>query len=52
VFGLGSMFNHSQEQNVVWERDLERLLVIYKANRDIRAGEELCTYLCPLNSLL
>ncbi|KAH7125380.1 hypothetical protein B0J11DRAFT_435012 [Dendryphion nanum] len=43
ILGLGSMFNHSsQEQNVVWERDTERLIVTYLALRDIPAGEELC----------
>ena len=43
VFGLGSLFNHSrQEQNVAWKRDLDNQLVIYWALRDIRQGEELC----------
>lgn len=43
VFGLGSMFNHSRkEQNVVWDRDLDRLLITYRAARTIRKGEELC----------
>ncbi|KAF2256646.1 SET domain-containing protein [Trematosphaeria pertusa] len=43
IFGLGSMFNHStQEQNVVWERDADRLFITYRASRDICAGEELC----------
>jgi hypothetical protein len=43
VFGLGSMFNHStQDQNIVWQRDSERLIVTYRALRDIAAGEELC----------
>jgi len=43
VFGLGSMFNHStQEQNVGWIRDTRRLVVVYRALRDIPAGEELC----------
>lgn len=37
------MFNHStQDQNVVWERDTERLIITYRALRDIPAGEELC----------
>jgi hypothetical protein len=37
------MFNHSnQNQNVVWERDPERLIITYKALRDIPVGEELC----------
>ncbi|CAO2658748.1 Nn.00g064710.m01.CDS01 [Neocucurbitaria sp. VM-36] len=43
IFGLGSMFNHStQEQNVGWVRDPSRLFITYRALRDIRAGEELC----------
>ncbi|KAF5845601.1 hypothetical protein GGP41_009418 [Bipolaris sorokiniana] len=36
------MFNHStQEQNVGWMRDLCRRIIIYRALRDIPAGEEL-----------
>ncbi|USP76775.1 hypothetical protein yc1106_04049 [Curvularia clavata] len=43
VFGLGSMFNHStQEQNVGWIRDLGRKIIVYRALRDIPAGQELC----------
>lgn len=43
ILGLGSMFNHStQDQNVVWERDPERLIITYRALRDIQTGEELC----------
>ncbi|KAF2013839.1 protein methyltransferase [Aaosphaeria arxii CBS 175.79] len=43
IFGLGSMFNHSlQDQNVVWERDAERLIVTYRTLHDVKAGEELC----------
>lgn len=43
IFGLGSMFNHStQEQNVGWIRDTKRLVITYRALRDIPAGEELC----------
>ncbi|KAM3420794.1 hypothetical protein BST61_g4040 [Cercospora zeina] len=42
VFGLGSMFNHSaEEQNVGWKRDLERRVIVYQALRDIPEGEEL-----------
>jgi hypothetical protein len=37
------MFNHSnQNQNVVWDRDPERLIITYRALRDIPVGEELC----------
>jgi uncharacterized protein len=43
VFGLGSMFNHShQDQNVGWTRDLVNELVIYRALQNIPEGEELC----------
>lgn len=37
------MFNHSRHaQNVSWTRDIERLTVVYRALRNIEAGEELC----------
>ncbi|KAK8226467.1 hypothetical protein BKA81DRAFT_171414 [Phyllosticta paracitricarpa] len=42
IFGLGSMFNHRRDQNVIWERDTERLVVTYTTARDIKEGEELC----------
>ncbi|PSS27183.1 hypothetical protein M430DRAFT_268437, partial [Amorphotheca resinae ATCC 22711] len=43
VFGLGSMFNHSNlRQNVGWERDFKNRLITYTALREIKAGEELC----------
>ena len=43
ALGLGSLFNHSTlHQNVGWSRDLTGQCIVYKALRDIRAGEELC----------
>jgi len=37
------MFNHSHmDQNVGWTRELENKLVVYRALRHIREGEELC----------
>lgn len=43
ILGLGSMFNHSlHRQNVGWRRDLQRQVIVYRALRDIAAGEELC----------
>ncbi|KAF2759639.1 protein methyltransferase [Pseudovirgaria hyperparasitica] len=42
VFGLGSMFNHSHDQNVGWERNVEKQVVTYKTLRSVSAGEELC----------
>lgn len=51
IFGLGSMFNHSTlHQNVGWERDVARGVVVYKALRDIEVGEELCWSTLPLLS--
>ena len=43
ALGLGSLFNHSSlHQNVGWSRDLTGQCIVYKALRDIRAGDELC----------
>ena len=43
ALGLGSLFNHSTlHQNVGWTRDLTGQCIVYKALRDIKAGEELC----------
>lgn len=40
------MFNHSsRDQNVGWERDIRRGVVVYKTLRDIQVGEELCQFL-------
>lgn len=37
------MFNHSTaDQNVGWQRDVDKLLVTYRTLRDIAVGEELC----------
>ena len=43
ALGLGSLFNHSLlHQNVGWSRDVTGQCIIYRALRDIGAGEELC----------
>ncbi|KZF25736.1 protein methyltransferase [Xylona heveae TC161] len=43
ILGLGSMFNHSNfAQNVGFTRDPSKLVIVYTALRDIKAGEELC----------
>lgn len=48
IFGLGSMFNHStQEQNVGWIRDTKRLVITYRSLHDIAVGEELCKNNAP-----
>jgi len=36
------MFNHTNMQNVSWERDVEQEVIVYKTLRDIAEGEELC----------
>lgn len=40
--GLGSIFNHSDHQNVGFQRDLESKTIVYKPLREVLAGEELC----------
>ena len=43
ALGLGSLFNHSSlNQNVGWSRDVAGQCIVYRALRDIKAGEELC----------
>ncbi|KAK6417374.1 hypothetical protein LTR95_017344 [Oleoguttula sp. CCFEE 5521] len=42
ILGLGSLFNHSSDPNVVWTRDLERECVTYRTLKDIAAEAELC----------
>jgi hypothetical protein len=44
IFGLGSMFNHARDPNVGWTRDLDHLVVTYKALQSIDAGDELCEF--------
>lgn len=52
ILGLGSMFNHSHlHQNVGWTRDVAREVVVYRALRDIAAGEELCISYGPPGKL-
>ena len=42
ALGLGSMFNHSRDQNVGFQRDLASQTIIYTTLRGIKAQEELC----------
>ena len=41
VFGLGSMYNHSDSPNLDWTASLSKLSFTFKALRAIKAGEEL-----------
>ncbi|KAG0249844.1 hypothetical protein BG011_008878 [Mortierella polycephala] len=42
ALGLGSMFNHSNDPNVGFQRDFDNKLIRYTALREIYPGEELC----------
>ena len=43
ALGLGSLFNHSTlNSNVGWIRDLSHQMIVYRALKDVSAGEELC----------
>lgn len=40
--GFGCIYNHRDEPNADWESDEVRRLFVYRAVRDIAAGEEIC----------
>lgn len=42
ALGLGSIFNHSEKQNVGFTRDFGREVIEYVTLRDVGRGEELC----------
>ncbi|KAI7819258.1 hypothetical protein BC939DRAFT_460702 [Gamsiella multidivaricata] len=42
ALGLGSMFNHSNNPNVGFQRDFENKLIRYTTLREIHPEEELC----------
>ncbi|KAG0035174.1 hypothetical protein BGZ81_000095 [Podila clonocystis] len=42
ALGLGSMFNHSKDPNVGFQRDFVNKMIRYSTLRDVAAGEELC----------
>ena len=42
VYFLVHLQTSSSNVSQVWERDTERLIITYRAHRDIPAGEELC----------
>ena len=42
ALGLGSMFNHSRNQNVGFQRNVEDQTITFTALRDIEPQEELC----------
>lgn len=42
ALGYGSLYNHSDDPNAEFENDFESQLIRIKANRDIKAHEEIC----------
>lgn len=42
ALGIGSIFNHSRNQNVGFCLNVEQETITYTTIRDIEAGEELC----------
>ena len=42
--GNGCIYNSSKNNNADWNLDLERRLFIFRAIKDIKKGEEICTY--------
>lgn len=43
-FGFACIYNHSNNPNATWETDEENELFIFTAIKDIKKGEEICTY--------
>lgn len=41
ALGLGSLFNHAENNNVTYTRNYKRRHLIFKATQDIPAGKEL-----------
>ena len=41
ALGVGSLFNHSKDQNLNLRRRLRQQEIVYVARRDIKRGEEL-----------
>lgn len=44
VLGYGSIYNHSKDPNITWDTDEVRNIFVFKTIKDIKAGEELCSY--------
>ncbi len=44
VLGYGSIYNHSKDPNITWDTDDVRNLFVFKTIKDVKAGEELCSY--------
>lgn len=41
VLGYGSLINHSNHPNIEYEADYSRMVMVFKALKDIEKGEEL-----------
>ncbi len=42
AFGNASIYNHSDDPNVVWYHEAQHRLIVIQARKDIEPGEELC----------
>jgi len=42
VLGYGAMYNHSDEPNIKYQKNIENLTISFIALRDIEPGEECC----------
>ena len=41
VLGYGSIYNHSKERNAVYEYDKEKSVMVFRASKPIKKGEEI-----------
>jgi|TARA_R100001086_G_scaffold223147_1_gene140762 SET domain-containing protein len=41
--GFAMVYNHSNDNNVIWHHDVENRLMVFKALKPIKKGEECCT---------
>lgn len=41
IMGYGFIYNHSFEPNADWKQDFDRVQMVYRAIKDIKAGEEI-----------
>lgn len=43
ALGLGSLFNHSDQNNAAWRCDFQAKALVFYATSSITSGEEICT---------
>jgi len=40
--GFGSIYNHSDDANILWRKDKDDYIIRFIARKDIEVGEEIC----------